>query len=72
MALVNDFASFFGPTEINKIETTYRFGEPLVGLSAQFIQRNTAQMQKNIRPFSEHTKTELSFQAYDRAIIATL
>lgn len=31
MALFNDFARFFGPTEINKIETTYRFGEPLVG-----------------------------------------
>lgn len=66
MALFNNFATFFGPTEINKIETTYRFGEPLVGLSAQFIQRNTAQIKKNIRPFSEQTKTELSFQAYDR------
>ncbi len=66
MALFNDFARFFGPTEINKIETTYRFGEPLVRLSAQFIQRNTAQIQKNIQPFSEQTKTELSFQAYDR------
>lgn len=66
MALFNDFARFFGPTEINKIETTYRFGEPLVRLSAQFIQRNTAQIQKNIQPFSERTKTELSFQAYDR------
>lgn len=66
MALFNNFAAFFGPTEINKIETTYRFGEPLVALSAQFIQRNTAQIQKNIRPFSEHMNTELSFQAYDR------
>lgn len=66
MALFNNFAAFFGPTEINKIETTYRFGEPLVGLSARFIQRNTAQIKKNIRPFSERTKTELSFQAYDR------
>ena len=52
MALFNNFAAFFGPTEINKIETTYRFGEPLVGLSARFIQRNTAQIKKNIRPFS--------------------
>lgn len=66
MALFNDFARFFGPTEINKIETTYRFGEPLVGLSAQFIQRNTAQIRKDIRPFSKQAKTELSFQAYDR------
>ncbi|MBS5556104.1 MAG: UvrD-helicase domain-containing protein [Alistipes sp.] len=66
MALFNNFAAFFGPTEISKIETTYRFGEPLVGLSAQFIQRNTAQIRKNIRPLNEQVKTELSFQAYDR------
>ena len=66
MALFNNFAAFFGPTEISKIETTYRFGEPLVGLSAQFIQRNTAQIRKNIRPMNEQVKTELSFQAYDR------
>jgi len=66
MALFNNFASFFGPTEINKIETTYRFGEPLIGLSAQFIQRNTAQIRKNIRPFNEQIKTELFFQPYDR------
>ena len=66
MALFNDFARFFGPTEINKIETTYRFGEPLVGLSARFIQRNRVQIQKNIRPFNGQAKTELSFQSYDR------
>lgn len=66
MALFNNFAAFFGPTEISKIETTYRFGEPLVGLSAQFIQRNTAQIRKNIRALNEQVKTELSFQAYDR------
>lgn len=66
MALFNNFASYFGPTDINKIETTYRFGEPLVGLSSRFIQRNTAQIQKNIRSFNDRLKTELSFQAYNR------
>lgn len=66
MALFNNFAHYFGPTEINKIETTYRFGEPLVGLSSRFIQRNTAQIQKNIRSFSNQLKTELTFQSYDR------
>lgn len=66
VALFNNFSAFFGPTEINKIETTYRFGEPLVSLSARFIQRNTTQIRKNIRPFNEQTKTELSFLSYDR------
>lgn len=66
MALFNHFADYFGATEINKIETTYRFGEPLVGLSSHFIQRNKAQIVKNIRPFNKQISTELKFCAYER------
>ncbi len=66
MALFNQFSEYFGATEINKIETTYRFGEPLVSLSSRFIQRNKTQIQKNIRSFSSETKTELEFYSYDR------
>ena len=47
-------------------ETTYRFGEPLVSLSSNFIQRNKAQIQKNIHSFSSEMRTELEFYAYDR------
>ena len=66
MALFNQFPEYFGATEINKIETTYRFGEPLVALSSQFIQRNKAQIQKNIRPFNSEIKTEIEFHPYER------
>ena len=66
MALFNQFSDYFGSTEINKIETTYRFGEPLVSLSSQFIQRNKAQIKKDIHPFNPQTKTELQFCAYER------
>jgi len=66
MALFNHFADYFGTTEINKIETTYRFGEPLVSISSNFIQRNKAQITKRIRPFNANTKTELYFYAYER------
>lgn len=66
MALFNQFPEYFGATEINKIETTYRFGEPLVSLSSNFIQRNKAQIQKNIHSFSSEIRTELEFFAYDR------
>ena len=66
MALFNQFSEYFGATEINKIETTYRFGEPLVSLSSNFIQRNKAQIQKNIHSFSSEMRTELEFYAYDR------
>lgn len=66
MALFNQFPDYFGATEINKIETTYRFGEPLVSLSSRFIQRNKAQIQKNIHSFNSEMKTELEFFSYDR------
>lgn len=66
MALFNQFPKYFGVTEINKIETTYRFGEPLVSLSSNFIQRNKTQMQKHISSFSSEIKTELEFCSYDR------
>lgn len=66
MALFNQFSDYFGQTEINKIETTYRFGEPLVSLSSQFIQRNEAQIKKNIHPFTPQVKTELQFCDYER------
>ena len=66
MALFNSFSEFFGPTEINKIETTYRFGEPLVSLSSEFIQKNKAQIKKNIHPFNSNNRTELAFHGYER------
>ena len=66
MALFNQFSDYFGQTEINKIETTYRLGEPLVSLSSQFIQRNEAQIKKNIHPFNPQVKTELQFCDYER------
>lgn len=66
MALFNQFPDYFGTTEINKIETTYRFGEPLVTLSSQFIQRNNSQIRKDIHSFSTQLKTDLIFHSYDR------
>lgn len=66
MSLFNDFEKYFGPTDTCKIETTYRFGEPLVGISSKFIQRNKAQIRKSIHPFRKDVKTELFFCAYDR------
>lgn len=67
IALFNQFQKYFGETDINKIETTYRFGEPLVSLSSQFIQRNAAQIKKDIHPYDSNAKTELNFCEYDRS-----
>lgn len=66
MSLFSQFSDYFGATDIRKIETTYRFGEPLVSLSSNFIQKNSAQLRKNIHPFNASAKTSLVFQEYDR------
>lgn len=52
---------------MRKFETTYRFGEPLVSLFSVFIQKNNAQLKKNIHPFNKSARTELVFQGYERA-----
>lgn len=66
MTLFSQFPEYFGATNIRRIETTYRFGEPVVSLSSAFIQKNSAQLRKDIHPFNASAKTELMFQEYDR------
>lgn len=64
MSLFNDFEKYFGYTEKCKIETTYRFFNPLVNLSSKFIQQNPAQVKKNIHPYTDTKQTGLSFHSY--------
>ncbi len=66
MALFNQFPEYFGATDINKIETTYRFGEPLVSLSSRFIMRNSSQIHKDIRSFRPEMRTFLEFYSYEK------
>lgn len=49
MKLFYKFEDFFGFTERCKIETTYRFFEPLLSISSDFIQRNPEQMKKHVK-----------------------
>ncbi len=50
LSLFADFPRYFGFTDECKIETTYRFGNPLVTESSEFIQRNPMQKKKSVRP----------------------
>lgn len=62
MALFYDFEKYFGYTEICKIETTYRFHQPIIDQSSAFVLRNPAQKKKTIRvPKGDQKKTYLSF-----------
>lgn len=65
ISLFSEFSKYFGFTEECKIETTYRFGNPMVEKSSKFIHRNPAQKKKNIHPrVNDAPETNLSFMAY--------
>lgn len=66
LSLFTDFKEYFGYTDVRKIETTYRFGNPLVALSSQFVQKNPIQVKKRIAPFNASNKTDMLFYEYDR------
>lgn len=67
MNLFNNFEEFFGFTEKCKIETTYRFGNPLVKKSSEFILKNPTQVAKEVHPMSDDITTEISFVPFTRA-----
>nr|MCR4647568.1 UvrD-helicase domain-containing protein [Lachnospiraceae bacterium] len=50
-----DFEKYWGPTEIGKIETTYRFTNSLIDISSGFIMQNPRQLKKSIRGMSADT-----------------
>jgi len=56
--LFTKFESFFGCTAHSRIERTYRYGNPLLATSGDFILKNPNQTVKELRP-KENKKTEL-------------
>jgi hypothetical protein len=66
MNLFNHFENYFGYTERCKIETTYRFGNPLVERSSEFILKNPNQVEKVVHPLSDSVSTKLSFIPFKR------
>lgn len=48
ISLFKDFEKYFGFSIRSKIETTYRFHSPLIGLSSEFILRNPNQVRKDL------------------------
>lgn len=65
LTLFSDFEEYFGFTEKCRIETTYRFGNPLVKMSSAFILKNDKQVPKEIKPYRATVKTEFSVHKYN-------
>ncbi|HEY5370497.1 MAG TPA: UvrD-helicase domain-containing protein [Hanamia sp.] len=62
IALFKEFENYFGFTVKSKIETTYRFHNPLINLSSEFIQKNPNQAKKELRGTSNTRNTEFKIQ----------
>lgn len=66
MSLFYEFEKYFGYTELCKIETTYRFHQPLIDKSSEFILKNKEQKEKTIKsPINDTNKTYLNFVKCD-------
>jgi DNA helicase-4 len=57
ITLFKNFDKYFGYTAKLKIETTYRFHEPLIRLSSEFILKNPNQTKKELHSISTTKKT---------------
>lgn len=60
IALFKDFDKYFGYSVKSRIETTYRFNEPLISLSSDFILKNPNQTKKKLKGLSTTKRTEYS------------
>lgn len=58
IALFKEFEKYFGYTVKSKIETTYRFHNPLISLSSDFILKNPNQAKKDLKGISNAKKTD--------------
>ena len=67
ISLFRDFEQYFGYTIRQKIETTYRFNQPLIDLSSDFILKNPNQTIKSLKAPQERGPTTYSIIESDSA-----
>ncbi|MFM6994933.1 MAG: UvrD-helicase domain-containing protein [Sediminibacterium sp.] len=60
ISLFSEFEKYFGKTIISKIETTYRFNEPIISLTSSFILKNPSQVPKNLIQADRTKQTQFS------------
>lgn len=66
MSLFYDFEKHFGFTEVCRIETTYRFHQPLIDRSSEFVTKNPEQKAKSVKtPEGDTRHTYLNFVKCD-------
>lgn len=64
ISLLCQFEKHFGVTAISKIETTYRFANPLLELGSEFVMANPHQIKKQLVSQDAEKSTEIFFHYY--------
>ena len=73
IGLILNFEKYWGPSDISKIETTYRFSQKLIEISDKFIMTNPNQVRKNIQGRNDYLKFPLSeIKGYNEKIAVEL
>lgn len=65
LGLFSDFSKYFGFTSQCKIESTYRFGQPAIKISSEFIQKNKSQVQKDVKSPLKDLNTSIECEGYE-------
>lgn len=64
LTLFTHFKDYFGYTTECNIETTYRFGNPVLQQTSDFIRQNPQQKAKHPKPFEDTITTNYEFVGY--------
>ena len=59
ISFIQHFKKYWGPSEISRIETTYRFPQRLIDITSSFIMRNPLQLKKRIKGVNNNEKYAL-------------
>ncbi|MCA6074052.1 UvrD-helicase domain-containing protein [Fulvivirga sedimenti] len=62
ISLFSHFDKYFGHSKILRIETTYRFSNPVLNLSSSFIQKNPNQSKKQLKCFNISIETDFEIK----------
>lgn len=67
ISLITHFDSYWGKTNVSRIENTYRFSDKLAKISGNFVMKNSNQIRKNIKGF-ESTENPIQVISYNEVV----
>lgn len=68
ISLMTEFKKYFGYTKYTNILNTYRFNSEILETTSGFIQKNTAQLRKELTALTEPSESSFEFIAFDLVI----